>query len=176
MEALEKISKIREYLDYLEKHIKNVEKAWEEVKVKLKEFPQIWDDYQYFSLDEAIKRHDISKVSKEEFIQYADFFYPCDSTLEDAKERIATEFNTAWQNHIKMNEHHWENWTTSKYRDNPYFDGVSMVHMVVDWLAMSYEFGDTPRQYYEANKEKIKIPETCEDLLERIFIALEVVK
>jgi len=36
MEAYEYIKKTREYLDYLEDHIKNVEKAWEILQEKCK--------------------------------------------------------------------------------------------------------------------------------------------
>lgn len=45
--------------------------------------------------------------------------------------------------------------------------------MVIDWLAMSYEFGDTPREYYEANKDRIELTEDSEKLIYDIFNKLE---
>lgn len=47
------------------------------------------------------------------------------------------------------------------------------VHMVIDWLAMSFKFGDSPREYYERNKDRIKIPKWSIDLIYEIFRRLE---
>jgi len=30
--------------------------------------------------------------------------------------------------------------------------------MVLDWMAMGLKFGDTAEEYYENNRDKIKIP------------------
>jgi hypothetical protein len=45
--------------------------------------------------------------------------------------------------------------------------------MVIDWLAMSYEFGDTPRSYYEKNREKIELPEWAVKYITELFTDLE---
>lgn len=39
----------------------------------------------------------------------------------------------------------------------------------VDWVAMGFEFGDTARDYYEKNKEEIKLPEWAIKLMYEIF-------
>ena len=45
--------------------------------------------------------------------------------------------------------------------------------MVVDWLAMSYEFGDTPRSYYKKNKSRIKLPNWAVEYINELFDMLE---
>jgi hypothetical protein len=46
---------------------------------------------------------------------------------------------------------------------------VCCVHMVCDWMAMSMKFGDTAKDYYENNKDKIDLPEWSEILMYKIF-------
>ena len=41
--------------------------------------------------------------------------------------------------------------------------------MVIDWVAMGFEFGDTAKSYYESNKEKIVIPKWAEEFMYEIF-------
>jgi hypothetical protein len=41
--------------------------------------------------------------------------------------------------------------------------------MVIDWMAMGYKFGDTAQQYYEKNKEKIKLPGYAVKFMYEIF-------
>ena len=78
-----------------------------------------------------------AKLSKQEFCQYRDFFYPVkDSDKENS------DFALAWENHKQENHHHHE--TAKDYND--------LVHMIVDWIAMSYKFKDDPRKFYEKTK------------------------
>jgi len=48
--------------------------------------------------------------------------------------------------------------------------------MVLDWMAMGYKFGDTAQEYYEKNKEKIKIPSWAVDFIYQIFDRIKVKK
>jgi len=75
---IEKIKKFREYLDYIERHYNNVQKAWELIQEKCKDFNFIYDDNLFFELDGDIKNHDLSKLSSNEFTQYRQFFFPCE--------------------------------------------------------------------------------------------------
>ena len=68
MKILEEIKRTREYLDYIEEHILNVEKAWEEVRTKCKDMRFIWDDFYFWNIDAAVKTHDLSNLSENEFI------------------------------------------------------------------------------------------------------------
>lgn len=172
MKALEVIAKTREYLDYVERHINNVARAYEELMTAMERvgtFPVSYDDSQYCWLRDEVMNHDVSKLSEEEFVAYRAMFYP---TEEEKKSSVQGSFNTAWEHHWQNNSHHWENWTTKDYY-HPHQSSVHCTHMVIDWLAMSYEFGDTPRSYYEKNKDRIKLPEWAVNYINELFDALE---
>ncbi|MTB53059.1 DUF5662 family protein [Lewinella sp. W8] len=161
---LERIQKFREYLDYVERHYLNVQKAWLEIKLQCngKGFRFLDDDFVYHSIAAGVKAHDLSKLSAQEFTQYRQWFFP-----SEGEEKDKAAFDSAWEHHKANNDHHWQTWT-KKYENHPYADAF-VVEMVVDWMAMGYEFGDTPRQYYENNKDKIDLPQWAIDLMYDIF-------
>lgn len=159
-----KIAKFREYLDYVERHYDNVQKAWEEVKEKCKDMHFIHNDFTYWCLDAEIKKHDESKLSKEEFFAYRQYFYP---TSEETKDRRA--FEEAWEHHWKNNDHHWQNWTKEFGDEHSDASELSLFHNIIDWMAMGYEFGDTAQEYYESNKDKIHLPEWAIKTMYEIF-------
>ena len=169
MVVLGYIQKTRDYLDYLERHILNVKRAWEEIQEKCKDMDFIWDDWKWACINEEVINHDTSKMSQYEFTQYRANFYPTES--EKKNQDVKKDFAIAWEHHKEHNIHHWENWTQEKDNTVRYF---CLVGMVVDWLAMSYEFGDTPRKYYERSKNRITgMTEIEIEILNEIFDKLE---
>ena len=136
------IEATRKYLDYLEEHLTNVKLAFEELTEACngKEY-WVGDDYTWHTIRADVEYHDISKFSKEEFVQYRDNFFPV--TEED---KLNSNFSLAWEHHKDKNHHHFE--TVVSYND--------IVHMVIDWIAMSYKFKDNPRDFY--SKVKAKMP------------------
>jgi hypothetical protein len=171
MEGRLYLKQIRNYCDYLEEHLNNVEKAWEVLKAKCKNKTFAWDDFRYFSINDMIKLHDVSKFSQEEFIPYCQKFFPA-SKLPDFVEPFPADFDKAWEHHYQSNSHHWENWATQEHH-HPYAEECYLVCMVCDWMAMGMKFGDTAREYYEANLDKIKIPETWVKVMYSIFDEVE---
>ena len=171
MKALMYIQKTREYLDYVEEHINNVARAWKVVQHKCKDMTFISDDFIWDQLDRSVQAHDISKLSEDELVQYRQKFYP----VSGEGARMAIGFDGAWEHHKKHNPHHWETWTTRKqhlaarYDDYTIGKELDCVHMVIDWMAMGYKFGDTAREYYETNKDKIELPEWAVKLIYEIF-------
>ncbi len=164
MKALEHIEKIREYCDYLERHLKNVKDSWIILQDKCKDLPFIYDDYLFHSISDMISKHDLSKISKEEFIPYVEKFKP-------VKQRTGAQsdnFPKAWKHHKENNPHHWENWANREFY-NPYEWQCHCVCMIVDWMAMGMEFGDTAQEYYESQGSKIKLPESGVTLAYQIF-------
>ena len=172
---LEKIRATRRYLDYLERHYNNVQKAWAILKETCKDQRFVWDDYCYFEINDMVKWHDDSKMSQEEFVPYREHFYTAagDRPAEEREE----DYQLAWAHHLEVNDHHWQNWTKNevtitsqigfmddihekKYvcKDFPYMD-IFLAHMLCDWMAMSMELGGTPQEYYENNKNNIKLPD-----------------
>jgi hypothetical protein len=164
--GFEIIDKTREYLDYLEEHFNNVHKAFNEIAKKCKNMFFIKELEFYNQLIKMVIEHDISKFSDKEFTQYRDYFFPCSGCIQNKE-----AFDKAFENHVLLNNHHWQNWVNSK--ESIEFRQLCCVHMVIDWLAMSYKFNDTPRNYYENNTNKIKLPLWAVDFIYEIFDALE---
>lgn len=162
---IDKIRETRKYLDYLEEHYNNVQKAWELLQDKCKDMFFISDDYTYIVLDKCIKEHDESKLSAEEFVQYRMYFFPVNE-----KEKENACFDDAWENHKKLNSHHWEHWT--KQSKHTYSE-IFLIHNIIDWVAMGFKFGDTAQSYYEKNKKEIQFPDWAEKLAYEIFERIE---
>lgn len=170
MKALEEIRVTRNYLDYLQEHIINVHKAWQIVQEKCKDLSIVYDDFKYNSLDEEVRSHDLSKLSKEEFFAYRRKFFPTDIEVQQDEQElkeIEKDFDKAWRHHYENNDHHWEKWKTSSY-SHPYAHEIHCAHMVIDWMAMGMKFGDT-REYYDKNKDKIDLPEWADKFVNEIF-------
>lgn len=164
MRTIEVVKKTREYLDYIEEHIENVSTAWDILCQNCQDMRFIYDDYVYSEIATNIGLHDISKLSKEEFVGYRQFFYPVDKTIEKDKD----VFNLSWEHHKDKNNHHWETWTSKKFY-SPYDAEIYCVEMVCDWIAMGIKFGDTAKDYYEKNKGEIKLPEWAVKFIYEIF-------
>ena len=163
--TLETIEKTQEYLNYIKEHVLNVRTAWGELQEKCKDMRFVWDDYYFFSISNAVEFHDISKLSEFEFIQYRKAFYP-------TKHESKFDMTEAWEHHKKENLHHWESWTSIEWGDDPTVE-IHIVHMVLDWMAMGYKFGENAQKYYEANKDKINIPKWAEEFIYKIFKRLK---
>lgn len=169
MEALNIIKKTREYLDYLEEHIENVEKSFQYVKEKCSDLEVFKNVELYNLLYNEVTSHDISKLSCEEFIQYRLSFYPIDN--ED-KKITKVKFDNAQYNHKINNRHHWENQTKS-FIETDKEQKIHCTHMIIDQYAMSLKFGDTPKEYYIKNKNNINIPKYAINYLNKLLNRLE---
>jgi hypothetical protein len=166
METLAKIEKTREYLDYIEEHVKNVQKAWRVMTEKCKHMRFIYDDLFYNSLGGEVECHDMSKLSEEEFVQYRKAFFP---TKKEGERKLGE----AWEYHKARNSHHWQNWgvnTRCCWHPNDW--EADCAHMILDWMAMGYKFGDTAQEYYEAHKDEINIPDIAIPFMYEIFEAI----
>lgn len=154
----EYIKQTRAYCDYLEEHFNNIAKAFDEVYSACKQLNFFIDDYNFHTLYREVELHDISKFSAAEFTQYREKFFPINNQQVDV-----TDFDKAWEHHYTNNTHHWESATTQ----------LDVVHMVIDWVAMSYKFGGTAQSYYEANLHKIKLQPDLIDFMYIIFNKLK---
>lgn len=159
-----KIEKTREYLDYIERHYDNVQKAHKFiVDVCANDLRWHLDPCLLSYVAMAVFEHDISKLSHEEFIPYRESFFSIDD-----EEKEKSSMQEAWKHHKKANDHHWQNWTNLDDEERV-VRHVAFIHMVIDWQAMTYEFGGSIQSYYEGNKDKIKLPNWAERDLHLIF-------
>ena len=152
MNTLDVIQKTREYLDYLENHVKMVQQVWAELRVN------IWDSYFIDAMNKEIEAHDLSKLSEEEFVQYRRRFFPAHEEPSGG----LSEWKEAVNHHYANNSHHLESpMYHSWLKDN--------VHLACDWIAMSRRPGaasvieymnsrsDVPGAVREAVKYVLKI-------------------
>lgn len=150
-----------DYKTYIDTHIANVQKAW------LEQVSTLEDDFikeNYDELAQIIKDHDLSKYGDEEFQAYRANYYPVD---DDEKSDNEANFQAAWYHHFQNNPHHWQHWTDETGELVPIEDvdlvKKAYIEMICDWQAMGYVFGDTANQYYQSNKDTIKLyPELSE--------------
>jgi hypothetical protein len=150
MEGLKYVYKIRDHLDYLEEHLENVRKAFNELSKKCIGLWWVEDDVLWHNIRQQVCFHDLSKFSKEEFIEYQQAFFPVGKK---------SQIGQAWEHHKENNHHHWE---TLK-------DNLDVVHMIIDWTAMGYKFGDTAQEYYENNIDRIEVTADQKKIMYEIF-------
>ena len=152
MKGHDYIDATRKYLSYLEEHLNNVRVAHSHLSNACKDMWWTTDDFFWHTLLNDVKHHDLSKFSENEFVQYRKHFYPIDG-------EIPSDFDSAWENHKRENHHHWE--TVS--------DEYDLVHMIIDWTAMSYKFGGSAQSYYEKNAATIHISDYHKKYMYEIF-------
>lgn len=161
----EKIQKFREYLDYIERHYDNVQKAWNLIYNKCYDggFKFMSDPVMLEIINKDVINHDLSKLSEEEFTQYRQNFFPIDGELKDK-----SKFNSAWDHHRENNLHHWQNWTEKCDGHNWYWETI-LITNIIDWVAMGFEFNNTAKEYYEKNKDIITLPKWAIKIMYKIF-------
>ena len=145
------------YYFYLKNHIENVKKIWAEVRDNF--MPGTGEPYDNINaIDFLIGHHDESKYSNEEFGPYADYFYG------KVTPEVEDTFEAAWKTHYYLNPHHWEHWVDGTQP----MGFIYVVEMLCDWAAMSLHFKNgNPRQYYEANKHKMKLSDMTKRLIDK---------
>lgn len=159
----------QEYLNYLEKHISGVQKAFEKYFLPILDKNE--EDFEVgtfdmFSLDDmkrsitklikdnTIVNHDKSKYSDEEFEGYRLYFDPTpyeQSLGDDFHKMVIDKFNAAWKHHYSNNDHHphfWINIKENRYVDMPLY---AIIHMISDWGSFSINNGGSTVQWWESD-------------------------
>lgn len=161
------------YKQYIDEHIKNVEKAYLAFK-KNGNCIALIQKYNGTIMDilrtvsNNIHIHDQTKYDEEEFDPYRRYFYPIDDKeKEDAKE----DFDRAWRHHYMSNPHHPEHWAIGKdVRKMPLH---YIIEMICDWQAMSYKFNNKISKWYEENKKDIPLHSETRKIVEEFIKAFE---
>lgn len=159
MYGQERIESIRKYLDYLENHLENVSLAFDQVSKACSEMWWVKDDVSWHTLHQDVCKHDMSKFSADEFIQYVEAFYQ-DRHVDEQKAKAALA--AAWEHHKANNLHHHESATCD----------LDLVHMVIDWTAMGYKFGDTAELFYRKHAAEMNFSDAQVDFLNEIFTCI----
>lgn len=122
------------------------------------------DEYEY--LHRLISNHDLSKVSKEELVFYARYFFPIG---EHDINKDKKEFKIAVAHHKKNNLHHYE---SLKNYNGSYWK-CYIIELICDYIAMGWQFDNYLFDYYNANKENIDLPKNYKDFLEYVLTLLD---
>ena len=157
------IQKCEEYMKYLEEHKTRVFTAYERFfKNRIRNivyhinanYIEMSRTYELM-LEEAVRKHDESKYSDEEFNPYRIKYYPTDKEKDlmannvEKAEYAEELFQDAWHHHCTINQHHpefyiWNEKTDEGWKvlDQPSNEPLSMdiVHimeMLCDWAASS---------------------------------------
>lgn len=146
------------YTNYIYEHIANVAKVWGVVRNKLDLQEQLLG-----AVDSNIAKHDMSKLSADEFLAFRKTFFKAKG---DRTDDLA--YLVALNHHYKRNPHHWEYWITE---DGTVLEmaAVSAIEMVCDWTAMSLKFSDTPSAFYAAKAKDIRLGKNTRAYIEAIL-------
>lgn len=158
----------RDYLNYIHEHKNNVKQVWEDFLNN----PSIangnvqLDCCDTYMLDVLIFNHDDSKLTSNEFNSYRSKFFP----IEGESKYLIT-FKEAWNHHQKSNAHHWQYWIMWKDGESKAIpmNFYNAIEMIIDWTAMAYKFGDTPKEFYDKNKSTMLLHETTIEYIERFL-------
>lgn len=134
------MKKYLNYLKYVLEHKKNV-------------FIECWKEGLYLH---AIT-HDLSKLLPSEFFGYANHDF--------SSKEYDLDFEYSWLYHQRRNKHHWNYWVDSKGSALPMPEKY-IKQMVCDWRAMSRKFGDTAKEFYLSNKDKMLLHSKTVESLE----------
>ena len=154
-----------EYDDYINTHVSNVIKSFNELSKKA-DIPEIMEQ-DWAQAKENCNHHDESKWDEEEYTAYANYFYP---SSEDKKDQKA--FDLAWLRHQHKNPHHPQHWVL--LRDEGILEPLDMpipyiIEMVCDWQSFSYvKPGSTAYKWWNDNKKNFTMTEKTKALVEKL--------
>lgn len=155
------------YQEYLKGHIQNVNDALELIIRTRKDNQFIQDEQEV--LRNICKQHDISKYCSDEYEPYLHHFYP---TCPD-HERETEAFELACRHHIRNNKHHWDFWLNEDTGELNVPDEreykLYCVERVCDWLAMAKQHNEYKTDWWDANKDAIKLTDYGRELIEDLF-------
>ena len=166
--------KEKEYLDYINTHKANVEKAWDIIK----EFDNPYIQNNLYDLDRNIKDHDNSKYDDEEFEYYRKKYFPIN---DDEANEVMDKIQDIFWLHYSKNPHHWEYWLDenkeldyTKHNEENIDNAImtAYIEMFCDWASFGLK-QDNPREvrsWYINEKPKMTLfpaeQEVLEDILE----------
>lgn len=154
------------YEDYLTKHVAGVHKAYEE-KIRPVLLDEEVDPQILLEIEDTISDHDQHKYSDEEWVPYRDYFYD-----KENHPRSSDAFNLAWNHHQNHSPHHWQYWCLINDVDHPQVQPLDMpfkyiIEMICDWQSAGNHYGNTAKDWYEKQKNKMILSDNTRKVVER---------
>lgn len=158
-EVLAQLAKEEEYKRYIDTHIKNVIRAYDELKhndwINTIYNSDIYEAFDLLDRSEKILNHDASKYSDIEFYPYRVRWHPA---TEEEKTNAALDedwepYKEAWVHHYKNNDHHPEFWIADDgtINDMPL---QAIIEMICDWQSFAFIGRGGAVSYWDANKNR----------------------
>lgn len=162
---MQKMCNEMEYFNHYMKHTYYVVLAWKQIQ-DLLIANNIISDMEFNRINQLIIWHDNSKITSDEWLTYARKFYPISIQDED---QVKREFKKAVEHHKSNNFHHFESLQSYMKSDWKCY----IIEMICDYIAMGWEFGIYIFEYYDKNREKIKLPQEYKIYLEQVLNILK---
>lgn len=156
--------KEKEYREYIDTHIANVQKAYDKIVKQYAEDELTTN--QLKQLENNLREHDKDKNIPFMFDAYRRNHCPIN---DEEKEAAEEDYAIAWEYHKNINPHHWEYWLNSnmEFADNIDENEMKLAYfeMLCDWLSFGFRkeeksaTGESTEfeTWYNENKEDIKI-------------------
>ena len=156
-----KMEEEKQYFDYITKHIDNVKESFKVNGMRIGHLLGLSvEDFE--TLGHNVEKHDESKFSEEEFEPYRQYFYP---TKDEVKN--ADKFTEGWIHHFQNNPHHPEYWVRNGTTEE--MSKVYIAEMILDWEAMSRNFGGNPLKWYKENRDRIPLNEKTRFIVKAVL-------
>ncbi|WP_304393077.1 DUF5662 family protein [uncultured Clostridium sp.] len=156
--------KEKEYREYIDTHIANVQKAYDKIVKQYAEDELTTN--QLKQLENNLREHDKDKNIPFMFDAYRRNHCPIN---DEEKEAAEEDYAIAWEYHKNINPHHWEYWLNSnmEFADNIDENEMKLAYfeMLCDWLSFGFRkeeksaTGESTEfeTWYNENKGDIKI-------------------
>lgn len=158
------LAKEKEYRQYIDQHINNVQLAYKLYSDKIIDKMVTLDSAAHGviirTIGSRMHDHDMSKYGPEEFGAYRAYFYPVNQDEKNSP-GVKRDFEKAWQHHFHVNDHHPEFWVTPEPEESGLLKIIPMaddalLEMLMDWQAMSLKQNDSPKAFFNKTKEAKK--------------------
>lgn len=159
-----------EYDSYLERHRRNVTKAFRWMQRNL---PEVIEECG--AEHNIVFAHDRSKDEPDEYKAYDAYFYGRNQSYA-----VVQEFNRAWLLHIHRNPHHWQHWVL--INDDPEEGKILLempyeyiIEMICDWWSFSWEKGSLFEIFvwYNEHKDYIELHPDTRKIVEDILYQMK---
>jgi len=156
-------NRIKQYDEYLDQHIANVNKSLE---VLLPHLQKDFDSDLINKIKDNCMNHDKSKYEEDEYYPYLDWFYP----VED-KDKSQNEFDLAWLKHQHRNPHHPQHWVLRRDSNEEVILDMPVeyiIEMLCDWHSFSAKNPEsTAWSWYEDNSDNMLLSDNTRKVIKK---------
>ena len=166
---MELTKEAKHYLEYLNKHIECVQKAYDKLKIIIPDLFLGYDDEMILKTERHIKEHDSIKFSPQRLKIYGEHFMKKDDP---------DEYNNVILEHIRCCPHHFQHWLVFYSIDK--IEAVEMtydyiIEMICDWYSFSFFKNDDFEliKWYEFARDKMIFAPKTQKIVDDIILKIK---